>query len=94
MFNAAFKPLISSNYDNYRIYFNNFSYFDVRFIFTFLNDIRHKLEPVIRDDKYLDIKVQIHNSNNNSNINSKDNIITLYFRDSLHMLNASQAKYM
>ena len=80
MVQAAVEWLLRRKYHQQRIYLHNFSKFDVTFLLNTLSTYGNKLKPVIRDGRFLNLKLTF------------DNRYTLNFRDSLLLLPSSLDK--
>jgi hypothetical protein len=83
MLKASIEDLMQPKYDNYKIYFHNWSYFDGIFLFNTLTSLSdNQLKPKMRHGKLIDIKFEFKIKTNKKTMN-------LYFRDSLLLLPAS-----
>jgi len=77
MLRASIKYLMKRKYNNYRVFIHNFSNFDAVFLLTVLTDMGTKVQPLLRDGRYIDLRFNFANK------------YKLYFRDSLLLLPAS-----
>ena len=75
-----FATLLSRKYKGYYIFAHNLSRFDSIFLLTVITDLSDKVFPVIRNGKYIDLRLEFGGYYN------------LYFRDSLLLLPASLDK--
>ena len=83
MLKASIEDLMQAKYDNYKIYFHNWSYFDGIFLFDTLTSLSdNQLKPKMRHGKLIDINFKFKIKTNKKPMN-------LYFRDSLLLLPAS-----
>lgn len=62
LFLNAFEYLKDPAYDNYRVYLHNFSKFDGIFMFCEMTEIFDEIDPRIRDDNFINIKVKYSSS--------------------------------
>jgi DNA polymerase type B, organellar and viral len=81
MLTSSIEYLMKRKYDNYKIYFHNFSYFDVIYLFKVLTKLSNRVTPLIRDGRFIDIKFTF----------SDEKSYNLYFRDSYLQLPSSLA---
>jgi hypothetical protein len=75
----AVKSLMKKEYDGYKIYLHNFSYFDGIFLLSIITSLSNKVKILIRDGRIIDVKVGFEKSK-------------IFFRDSLLMIPISLAK--
>lgn len=80
MLKDSIKYLMKRKYDNHKIYLHNFSRFDAVFLLTVMTDLTDKVSPIMRDGKYIDLRLAFAGK------------YTLYFRDSLLLLPSSLRK--
>jgi hypothetical protein len=78
---SSIKFLMKRKYNNYRVYFHNFSMFDSVFLINTLSNLGVKITPIIKDGNIIQIKFYY------KIIESKNYI--LYFRDSYLIMPAS-----
>ncbi len=64
-------------YHNHRIYLHNFSRFDAIFLLRTLSNLTDKIEPIMRNGPFLDLRIKFGKK------------YTLFFRDSLLLLPAT-----
>ena len=79
MVQAAVEWLLRRKYHQHKIYIHNFSKFDVAFLLNTLSTFGTKLKPIIRDGRFINLKLTF------------DNRYTIDFRDSLLLLPVSLA---
>ncbi|WP_216699515.1 DNA polymerase, partial [Actinotalea ferrariae] len=84
MIKKAILFLVQRKYNNYKIYFHNFSSFDSIFLLNNLIQVANLVKPIIRDGKIIELRAEF-----NYNDNKKTVIV---FRDSLLLLPSSLAK--
>lgn len=80
MLRESIKYLMKRKYHNYKVYLHNFSNFDVIYLLNILSDLSDKINPLIRDGRFINIKFNFAEKYN------------LYFRDSLLLLPSSLKK--
>jgi hypothetical protein len=84
---AALKSLMLRKYNGHKIYLHNFSYFDGIFMMKAITSIFPKVEPIIKDNQLIDVKVYFGELNNKNKYP-----YTLHFRDSFLLLPSSLEK--
>jgi DNA polymerase type B, organellar and viral len=82
LLNKAISSILIRKYTGYKVYFHNFSNFDAIFILSILSDLSNKIEPVIRDGRYINIKLYY----------GPNNKYVISFRDSMLLLPSSLKK--
>lgn len=80
MLENAIKSLMRKEYNGYKVYLHNFSYFDGIFLLSIITSLSPNVNILIRDGKIIDLKVNYGNKNK------------IYFRDSLLMIPMSLDK--
>jgi hypothetical protein len=75
----AIKSLMKKEYNGYKVYLHNFSYFDGIFLLTIITSLSDDVKILIRDSRIIDVKVGFEKSK-------------IFFRDSLLMIPISLAK--
>jgi DNA polymerase type B, organellar and viral len=80
MLENAIKSLMRKEYNGYKVYLHNFSYFDGIFLLSIITSLSQNVKILIRDSRIIDLKVNFGNKNK------------IYFRDSLLMIPISLAK--
>jgi hypothetical protein len=75
----AIKSLMKKEYNGYKIYLHNFSYFDGIFLLSIITALSDDVKILIRDSRIIDVKVGFEKSK-------------IFFRDSLLMIPISLAK--
>ncbi|MDV2687255.1 DNA polymerase, partial [Alkalihalophilus lindianensis] len=74
MLRTSILYLMKRKYHNHKIYIHNFSGFDAVFLLTVLSDLSDKVRPVLRDGRYIDLRLDFSDK------------YKIYFRDSLLLL--------
>nr|BAM29340.1 dnapol [Lentinula edodes] len=77
MLRTSILYLMKRKYHNHKIYIHNFSGFDAVFLLTVLSDLSDKVRPVLRDGRYIDLRLDFSDK------------YKIYFRDSLLLLPGS-----
>ena len=86
MLQATIKFLMQAKFDNYKVYFHNFSNFDGIFLLRIISNLtdnegnRVRITPIIKDGRFIEIKVYFDFSKK------------IIFRDSYLLLPASLDK--
>ena len=57
MLRDSIKYLMRRKYHNYKVYLHNFSRFDAIFLLTVMTDLSDKIYPVMRDGRFIDLKL-------------------------------------
>jgi hypothetical protein len=70
---SALLSLFTRKYDGYRIYFHNFTQFDIVFLLNILIELCDEVKPIKNNGKYIELKVKYKN-------------YRYYFRDSYLLL--------
>jgi DNA polymerase type B, organellar and viral len=73
------KSLMKKEYNGYKVFLHNFSYFDGIFLLSIITSLSNDVKILIRDSRIIDVKVGFGKSN-------------IFFRDSLLMIPISLAK--
>nr|YP_010697769.1 hypothetical protein P1R16_mgp27 [Porodaedalea niemelaei]WCF76665.1 hypothetical protein [Porodaedalea niemelaei] len=81
MMKDAVNSLLISKFDGYKVYLHNFSNFDAVFLIRILSELGHKIRPVIRDGRIINIALDYGIT--------KYTKYTIYFRDSYLLLSSS-----
>jgi hypothetical protein len=76
---TAVKHIMKRKYNQYKIFFHNFSYFDGVFLIKILSSLSNTIKPIIRDGRIIDLKFQFSN-------------YSVYFRESYLLLPSSLKK--
>jgi hypothetical protein len=76
MLTSSIKILMRRKYQNYKIFFHNFSVFDGVFLLRILTNLSDKIRPIIKDGDIIDLVFKFGKN-------------TIYFRDSYLLLPAS-----
>lgn len=82
MLENAIRFLMVKNYDGYKIFLHNFSYFDGIFLLKIISGLANKISLLIRDNRLIDVKVNF----------GEKNKYKIYFRDSLLLLPSKLSK--
>jgi hypothetical protein len=80
MIAKSLKYLLNENYNKYKVFIHNFSYFDSIFLLKKLHYLSDKIKPIIRDGRFIDLKVHFNKK------------YSLNFRDSMLLLPVSLSK--
>jgi DNA polymerase type B, organellar and viral len=80
MINESIKYLMIKDYNKYKVYIHNFSYFDSIFLIKSLYKLGDKIKPIIRDGRFIDFEF-IYNKK-----------YSLRFRDSMLLLPSALSK--
>lgn len=80
MINESIKYLMNKDYNKYKVYIHNFSYFDSIFLIKSLYKLGDKIKPIIRDGRFIDFEF-FYNK-----------IYSLKFRDSMLLLPSALSK--
>ena len=83
MLKASIEYLMIRKYSGYKVYLHNFSYFDGVFLLRVLSYLSHKIQPVIRDNRIVDLRFSYNIKND------KKTFYFLFFRDSYLLLPSS-----
>jgi ribosomal protein S19 len=74
MLRSSIKFILRRKYHNHRVFLHNFSRFDAIFLLSVLTDLSEKVDPIIRNSKYIDLSLEF------------GGFYKIYFRDSLLLL--------
>ena len=86
MLKSAIQFIMIPRYNNYKVYIQNFSFFDGVFLLKILSELTTiNIKPIIRDGRIIDLKFSFYLYDNK-------NMINLYFRDSYLLLPSSLDK--
>jgi hypothetical protein len=75
----AVKSLMKKEYNGYKVFLHNFSYFDGIFLLSIITSLSNDVKILIRDSRIIDVKVGFGKNK-------------IYFRDSLLMIPIGLAK--
>jgi len=74
---TAINFVMKRKFNQYKVFFHNFSYFDSVFLLHILSDLSNDIKPIINHGNFIDLKFKF------------DNKYILYFRDTYLLLTAS-----
>lgn len=74
----SIKSILTRKYSGYKVYLHNFSNFDSIFMLSVLTDLTDKIEPIIRDGRYINIKLN-YGPKNKYVISFRDSLLLLPF---------------